>query len=189
MFCDALFLRFHGSCSRASCLHVPGLLGSCSRASCLHVLGLLGSCFRVPSSRRSSPETESQRQKRRRGERERERERGTEGRGERERKKKENDQEEEKCGGGRGMAMGQQDEKTKRMRELLSSFYGTGSPESDTPTGYGRRDTLQGINLPNFDVDHYMESLVSLILLFLGTLPFLFMDLVNLARHTYPCGC
>jgi hypothetical protein len=60
------------------------------------------------------------------------------------------------------MAMGQQDEKTKRMRELLSSFYGTGSPESDTPTGYGRRDTLQGINLPNFDVDHYMESLVSL---------------------------
>ncbi|CAM6014084.1 unnamed protein product [Sphagnum balticum] len=58
------------------------------------------------------------------------------------------------------MAMGQQDEKTKRMRELLSSFYGTGSPESDTPTGYGRRDTLQGINLPNFDVDHYMESLL-----------------------------
>ncbi|CAM6035674.1 unnamed protein product [Sphagnum compactum] len=56
--------------------------------------------------------------------------------------------------------MGQQDEKTKRMRELLSSFYGTGSPESDTPTGYGRRDTLQGINLPNFDVDHYMESLL-----------------------------
>jgi hypothetical protein len=88
------------------------------------------------------------------------------------------------------MAMGQQDEKTKRMRELLSSFYGTGSPESDTPTGYGRRDTLQGINLPNFDVDHYMESLVSLFLLFLGTpLPFLFMDLVNLCRHAHPCGC
>jgi hypothetical protein len=129
------------------------------------------------------------RDRRRRGERERERRRAW-GRGEKERKKKENDQEEEKCGGGRGMAMGQQDEKTKRMRELLSSFYGTGSPESDTPTGYGRRDTLQGINLPNFDVDHYMESLVSLFLLFLGTsLPFLFMDLVNLARHTHPCGC
>jgi hypothetical protein len=102
------------------------------------------------------------RDRREQEEEERERER-TGGRGDRERKKKENDQEEEKCGGGRGMAMGQQDEKTKRMRELLSSFYGTGSPESDTPTGYGRRDTLQGINLPNFDVDHYMESLVKLV--------------------------
>jgi hypothetical protein len=43
----------------------------------VHVLGFHGSCFRVPSSRRSSGQTESQRQKRRRirGERERERER------------------------------------------------------------------------------------------------------------------
>jgi hypothetical protein len=130
------------------------------------------------------------RDRRRRGERERG---GGGGRGDEEKRsarKRRTIKKRSKCGGGRGMAMGQQDEKTKRMRELLSSFYGTGSPESDTPTGYGRRDTLQGINLPNFDVDHYMESLVSLILLFLGTpLPFLFMDLVNLARHTYPCGC
>jgi hypothetical protein len=130
------------------------------------------------------------RDRRRRGERERGG--GGGGRGDEEKRsarKRRTIKKRSKCGGGRGMAMGQQDEKTKRMRELLSSFYGTGSPESDTPTGYGRRDTLQGINLPNFDVDHYMESLVSLILLFLGTLPFLFMDLVNLARHTYPCGC
>lgn len=53
----------------------------------------------------------------------------------------------------------EQDEKSKRLRDLLSSFYGSGSPESDARLG--RRDTMQGINLPNFDADHYMSSLVS----------------------------
>jgi hypothetical protein len=53
----------------------------------------------------------------------------------------------------------EQDEKSKRLRELLSSFYGSGSPESESRLG--RRDTLQGINLPNFDSDHYIASLVS----------------------------
>lgn len=57
------------------------------------------------------------------------------------------------------MATKEQDEKSKRLRELLSSFYGSGSPESDARLG--RRDTLQGINLPNFDADHYISSLVS----------------------------
>jgi len=79
VFCDALFLRFHGSCSRVSCLHV---------------LGLLGSCFRIPSSRRSFPQTESQRQKTKRREREREEEeedvgtrrKGAQGKGERSRR-------------------------------------------------------------------------------------------------------
>jgi len=56
------------------------------------------------------------------------------------------------------MATKEQDEKSKRLRELLSSFYGSGSPESDARLG--RRDTLQGINLPNFDVDHYISSLL-----------------------------
>ncbi|XP_024390058.1 vacuolar protein sorting-associated protein 51 homolog [Physcomitrium patens] len=56
------------------------------------------------------------------------------------------------------MATKEQDEKSKRLRELLSSFYGSGSPESESRLG--RRDTLQGINLPNFDSDHYISSLL-----------------------------
>ncbi|KAG0580912.1 hypothetical protein KC19_4G210000 [Ceratodon purpureus] len=56
------------------------------------------------------------------------------------------------------MASKEQDEKSKRLRELLSSFYGSGSPESEARLG--RRDTLQGINLPNFDSDHYIASLL-----------------------------
>lgn len=56
------------------------------------------------------------------------------------------------------MAAKEQDEKSKRLRELLSSFYGSGSPESESRLS--RRDTMQGINLPNFDSDHYIASLV-----------------------------
>jgi len=56
------------------------------------------------------------------------------------------------------MATKEQDEKSKRLRELLSSFYGSGSPESESRLV--RRDTMQGINLPNFDSDHYIASLV-----------------------------
>ena len=54
------------------------------------------------------------------------------------------------------MAAKEQDEKSTRLRELLSSFYGFDSLVS----GPSRRETLQGINLANFDADHYISSLV-----------------------------
>lgn len=47
-------------------------------------------------------------------------------------------------------------DKAKRVRALLSSFYG--QEEVATPTA--RRDTLQYINEPNFDSDRYIASLV-----------------------------
>lgn len=50
------------------------------------------------------------------------------------------------------------DEKAKRMRALLSSFYGEDA--GSQPATPVRRDTLQGINLPDFDSDRYMQSLV-----------------------------
>ncbi|KAG6557704.1 hypothetical protein Mapa_000469 [Marchantia paleacea] len=50
------------------------------------------------------------------------------------------------------------DEKAKRMRALLSSFYGEDA--GSQPATPVRRDTLQGINLPDFDSDRYMQSLL-----------------------------
>ncbi|KAL2622175.1 hypothetical protein R1flu_002380 [Riccia fluitans] len=50
------------------------------------------------------------------------------------------------------------DEKAKRMRALLSSFYGEDAG-SQPPTPV-RRDTLQGINMPDFDSDRYIQSLL-----------------------------
>ncbi|CAM6105319.1 unnamed protein product [Calypogeia fissa] len=47
-------------------------------------------------------------------------------------------------------------DKAKRVRALLSSFYGQEEVLMPTP----RRDTLQGINEPYFDSDRYIESLL-----------------------------
>ncbi|KAL9239757.1 hypothetical protein vseg_014049 [Gypsophila vaccaria] len=53
------------------------------------------------------------------------------------------------------------DDKAKRMRDLLSSFYSTDHTDS---TNYGvvssKYATLDTINTPSFDVDHYMNLLV-----------------------------
>lgn len=64
------------------------------------------------------------------------------------------------------------DEKAKRVRSLLSSFYGSGEVGPDSPGGTNiyslngvpvspaRRDTLITINTKDFDLQRYMASLV-----------------------------
>eukprot|EP01018_Ginkgo_biloba_P011119 Gb_16420 [translate_table: standard] len=49
------------------------------------------------------------------------------------------------------------DEKAKRTRDLLTSFYGDDSIPSN---GLTRSDTMQAINSPDFDPDRYMKSLI-----------------------------
>ena len=50
--------------------------------------------------------------------------------------------------------------KTKRVRDLLSSFYGE---ENDlSPSHLSRRDTIHAINSKAFDAERYMSSLVRL---------------------------
>ncbi|KAG0593245.1 hypothetical protein M758_1G308100 [Ceratodon purpureus] len=53
------------------------------------------------------------------------------------------------------MAGKEQDEKSKRLRELWNTFYGSDSIESES-----RRPTMEGINLPSFDSDHYISSVL-----------------------------
>ncbi|XP_024371443.1 vacuolar protein sorting-associated protein 51 homolog isoform X3 [Physcomitrium patens] len=55
------------------------------------------------------------------------------------------------------MVVKEQDEKSNNLRELLSSFYGSGS--SDSESRFEPPDALQGIDLPNFDSDRYISSL------------------------------
>ncbi|MCO5562521.1 hypothetical protein L7F22_016148 [Adiantum nelumboides] len=50
--------------------------------------------------------------------------------------------------------------KTKRVRELLSSFYGEEDEHAQSSPTLARRDTLQAINTKAFDADRYMSSLV-----------------------------
>jgi hypothetical protein len=57
------------------------------------------------------------------------------------------------------MAAKEQDEKSKRLRELLSSFYGSDSLKFESRVR--RRETLQGVNLPSFDPGHYISFSVS----------------------------
>ena len=48
--------------------------------------------------------------------------------------------------------------KTKRVRDLLNSFYGE---ENDlSPSHISRRDTIHAINSKDFDAERYMSSLV-----------------------------
>lgn len=56
------------------------------------------------------------------------------------------------------MVVKEQDEKSNNLRELLSSFYGSGS--SDSESRFEPPDALQGIDLPNFDSDRYISSLI-----------------------------
>ncbi|KAI5067947.1 hypothetical protein GOP47_0016292 [Adiantum capillus-veneris] len=50
--------------------------------------------------------------------------------------------------------------KTKRVRDLLSSFYGEDEEHAQSSPTLARRDTLQAINTKAFDADRYMSSLV-----------------------------
>lgn len=50
--------------------------------------------------------------------------------------------------------------KTKRVRDLLSSFYGEEDDHGQALPSFGRRDTLQAINTKAFDAERYMSSLV-----------------------------
>ncbi|KAH7284565.1 hypothetical protein KP509_34G060300 [Ceratopteris richardii] len=50
--------------------------------------------------------------------------------------------------------------KTKRVRDLLSSFYGDEEEPAHSSPTLVRRDTLQAINTKAFDADRYMSSLV-----------------------------
>ncbi|MCO5566355.1 hypothetical protein L7F22_020032 [Adiantum nelumboides] len=50
--------------------------------------------------------------------------------------------------------------KTKRVRKLLSSFYGEEDEHAQSSPTLARRDTLQAINTKAFDADRYMSSLV-----------------------------
>lgn len=52
------------------------------------------------------------------------------------------------------------DEKAKRMRDLLSSFY-TPDPCISTPTS-SISTSFDNINGPSFDADQYMDLMVSL---------------------------
>ena len=55
------------------------------------------------------------------------------------------------------------DDKAKRMRDLLSSFYSPDpsiSPDSDSPSSRPQQITLDDINSTSFDPDHYMNFLV-----------------------------
>eukprot|EP00249_Psilotum_nudum_P007543 c20645_g1_i1 orf=513-2891(-) len=54
------------------------------------------------------------------------------------------------------------DSQTKRVRDLLSSFYGDDSSDETAAArpGLSRRDTLQAINTRAFDAERYMSSLV-----------------------------
>ncbi|KAH7279277.1 hypothetical protein KP509_37G013400 [Ceratopteris richardii] len=50
--------------------------------------------------------------------------------------------------------------KTKRVRDLLSSFYADEDEHAQSSPTLTRRDTLQAINTKDFDADRYMTSLV-----------------------------
>eukprot|EP00250_Pteridium_aquilinum_P007966 c17563_g1_i1 orf=74-2464(+) len=50
--------------------------------------------------------------------------------------------------------------KTKRVRDLLSSFYGEEDEHAQSSPTFSRRDTLQAINTKAFDAERYMSSLV-----------------------------
>lgn len=55
------------------------------------------------------------------------------------------------------------DDKAKRMRDLLSSFYSPDpsmSSSPDTTSSSSKRTTLDAINSPSFDPDQYMNLLV-----------------------------
>ena len=55
------------------------------------------------------------------------------------------------------------DDKAKRMRDLLSSFYSPDpsiSPSPDSPSSRPQQITLDDINSTSFDPDHYMNFLV-----------------------------
>ncbi|KAI3917290.1 hypothetical protein MKX01_000067 [Papaver californicum] len=54
------------------------------------------------------------------------------------------------------------DDKAKRMRELLSSFYSPGlsSSSSSTMSANAKQNSLESINSPSFDPDQYMKLLI-----------------------------
>lgn len=56
------------------------------------------------------------------------------------------------------------DEKAKRMRDLLSSFYSPDASMSSSPTGSSNRyaSPLEAINTTSFNPDQYMNILVRL---------------------------
>lgn len=64
---------------------------------------------------------------------------------------------------------GSMDEKTKRMRDLLSSFYSPDASTSGSSMGSSNRyaSPLEAINTTSFNPDQYMSILVCLKLLFL----------------------
>lgn len=52
------------------------------------------------------------------------------------------------------------DDKAKRMRDLLSSFYSLDPSSSGPPNASSRFATLDTINTSSFDADQYMNLLV-----------------------------
>lgn len=59
------------------------------------------------------------------------------------------------------------DDKAKRMRDLLSSFYSQDPSSDSVPANTsGRYATLDTINTTSFDADQYMNLLVSSIITF-----------------------
>lgn len=73
------------------------------------------------------------------------------------------------------------DDKAKRMRDLLSSFYSQDNSNSDpvdSSHASGRYATLDSINSTGFDADQYMNLLVSFVSSSVVTV--IFVDLIFL---------